>query len=152
MNELVYQIKTATEADIAAHLTRCAAEFVPSLDQRVNIPVYAAKLAAKAVSFEAWQETLLAGLIACYFNVETRQAYISSVSVNKELKGSGAALQLLQNCLQYAKQCGMTTIRLEVNKDNLRAINFYERNGFKKEEETSGASVFMALLLTGQPE
>ncbi|GAA4753324.1 GNAT family N-acetyltransferase [Flavisolibacter ginsenosidimutans] len=150
MSTIVYRTKAATEAEIATHLSQCAAGFIPPLDQRINIAEYAAKLFAKAVSFEAWNDGLLEGLIACYFNSESKQAYITSVSVSKALQGGGVALQLLLNCLQYGKQHGMKTIRLEVNKDNLRAINFYERNGFAK-EEANGNSFFMFLSLKDMP-
>jgi hypothetical protein len=67
MNEAVeYLSNNASEAQIAGHLSRCDADFVPSLSGRVDINDYAKKIVNKAMRFEAWSGGELVGLVAAY--------------------------------------------------------------------------------------
>lgn len=126
-----YRSNRASEGEIAEHLSRCDANFVPPLSARVEIGEYAKKLASKAVRFEAWSGDTLVGLVAAYCNDQERRiAYISSVSVLKEWMGKGIAARLTSLCIAHAKASGMRQISLEVADDNKPAIKLYEKNGF----------------------
>lgn len=126
-----YLSTKASEAQIAEHLSRCDADFVPPLSGRVEIKAYAKKIASKATRFEAWSASTLVGLVAAYCNDrENRIAYITSVSVLKTWTGKGIAARLMSQCVEHAKASGMRQISLEVASDNTPAIRLYEKSGF----------------------
>lgn len=126
-----FRRNTASAAQIAEHLGRCDADFVPPLSARVDIGSYAEKIASKAMRFEAWADGLLLGLVAAYCNDrEHGIAYITSVSVLKAWTGQGIAARLLDQCVEHALASGLQRVSLEVASDNAPAINLYEKSGF----------------------
>jgi GNAT superfamily N-acetyltransferase/2-polyprenyl-3-methyl-5-hydroxy-6-metoxy-1,4-benzoquinol methylase len=126
-----YLSNKASAAEIAEHLSRCDADFMPPLSGRVEIGGYAKKIASKATRFEAWSGNTLVGLVAAYCNdQESRMAYITSVSVLKAWKGKGIAARLVGQCVGHAKAVGMRQISLEVASDNTPTIKLYEKSGF----------------------
>lgn len=128
---ITYRRNRATAADIAHHLVRCDAEFMPPLSGRVIIESYAEKLASRAVRFEAWTDSELIGLVAAYCNdAESGVSHITSVSVLKERTGEGIATRLLRECIEYAKLQNFGRIRLEVAAGHGSAIRVYEKCGF----------------------
>lgn len=132
MNAVVeYLSNKASEAEIAVHLSRCDADFVPLLSVRVEINDYAKKIARKATRFEAWSSGTLVGLVAVYCNDQGKHiAYITSVSVLRAWRGKGISARLISHCIEHAKVSGMRQISLEVASDNTPAIRLYEKNGF----------------------
>jgi ribosomal protein S18 acetylase RimI-like enzyme len=139
---LTYITKTATEKDIYLHLNKCNNSFVPPLNTRINIADYAKKIFNNAVTFEAWREKELIGLIAIYFNKETNIGFITNVSVMKEYMGSGIASNLIKMCIEYAEKFNYNEIKLEVYKDNKPAVNFYKKYNFTQ-IETKNDSLIM---------
>lgn len=130
-NEITYRLKTATEKDIRLHLKECNDNFLPPLNERVNINEYAEKIFEKAITFEAWKNNILIGLIAAYFsNKQSHSGFITNVSVTKKNMGLGITSKLLINCIEYARKNGFKEIQLEVNKENIQAINFYKKFNF----------------------
>ncbi|HEY6289611.1 MAG TPA: GNAT family N-acetyltransferase [Nitrospiraceae bacterium] len=126
-----YLLNETSAVQIAEHLSRCDADFVPPLSGRVEIRDYARKIASKATRFEAWSGGTLVGLVAAYCNDrEKRIAYITSVSVLREWAGKGIAAHLMNQCVEYVKASGMRQISLEVAGHNTPAVKFYEKNGF----------------------
>lgn len=74
-------------------------------------------------------ETML-GLIGFYANdAVTRKAYLSMLSVDSSLQGTGYAKKLLDTMREVAVNAGMIQLDANVVKDNARAIRFYEKNG-----------------------
>jgi GNAT superfamily N-acetyltransferase len=142
----------ASDEEIAEHLWRCDADFVPPLCGRINIKDYAKKIVGKATRFESWAGRTLVRLVAAYCNdQDTRIAYITSVSVLPEWAGKGIALQLMSRCIDYARTSGMKQISLEVAIDNMRAIRLYEKSGFIAGKENA-PFILMNLNLTGGEE
>jgi ribosomal protein S18 acetylase RimI-like enzyme len=126
-----YLLNKASEAEISEHLTECDSDFTPPLSGRVEINNYAMKIANKAIRFEAWSDRKLIGLIAAYCNnQESRNAYITSVSVLREWTGKGIAAHLMNQCIEYVKAMGMRQISLEVANGNAHAIKLYKKTGF----------------------
>src|SRR5687768_14760257 len=114
-----YCSNQATELQIERHLLECDSDFVPPLSQRVDITGYARKIAAQAMRFEAWREGMLIGLTAAYCNdMDSRIAYVTSVSTLREWMGRGIASQLMTRCLDHAKASGMQLISLQVGEAN----------------------------------
>ena len=122
---------TATVADIQTHLAGCDGNFSPRLSLKVDIGEYSRKLIAKAQTFEAWFGDALVGLVAVYLNDrDTRNGFITNVSVAKEFMGLGIASALLDRCLDRSRQEGMDAIGLEVSAESREAIRLYEKLGF----------------------
>jgi 2-polyprenyl-3-methyl-5-hydroxy-6-metoxy-1,4-benzoquinol methylase len=135
--------------DIAEHLSGCDTDFSPPLSTRVEIRVYAQKLASQATRFEAWSNGSLIGLVAVYCNDRERQvAYLTSVSLSKLWTGKGIAGTLLDQCVEHAKAVGMRLINLEVAEDNISAIKLYRKIGFIV-SKANGSVVSMSLHLNG---
>lgn len=145
-NNIIYQIKTAKQNDVLLHLKLCNDEFIPKLNTRVNLEEYSIKIHQNAITFEAWNQNQLIGLIATYFNQEHLFGFITNVSVAKNHMGTGIASKLLEMCINYATTNKYQTIKLEVNKENIPAINFYKKYNFT-EIETKTDSLIMNLSL-----
>ncbi|MEO5942089.1 MAG: GNAT family N-acetyltransferase [Ferruginibacter sp.] len=147
-NEIKYNIGTATEMDVASHLTSCNSLFVPPLSQKLTIKDYAKKIVENSVTFEAWSREELVGLVAAYFNnKEEREGYITNVSVVKDFGGQGIANTLLNNCIDYAIQNKFVSIALEVTKESNGAIALYLKNNFQQ-TGTQGETIKMKNNLT----
>jgi ribosomal protein S18 acetylase RimI-like enzyme len=142
-----YKIKTANEQEILLHLEKCNNNFTPPLDQKVILKDYAKKLFEKSVTFEAWKEKSLIGLIACYFtDTKKGSSYITNVSVTPEFNGKGIATELMNNCIGYAKDFFFNEINLEVHQDNKDAIHLYNKSRFIG-FENKGSLLLMKLKL-----
>jgi len=143
-DHIIYKINTANEKQVYAHLLACSLNFVPPLQERINVEAYAKKIASLAVNFEAWQNGILAGLIAAYFNEDkAKPAFITNVSVLKEMMGEGIASKLLQMTEQYAIAENVTAITLEVNANNQPAISFYNKYGYTLQAEKQDCLVMI---------
>lgn len=130
--EIIYRVKVAGTKEILAHLEACNNSFHPLLTQRVNIEEYSRKIFEKAVTFEAWNGKVLVGLVAAYFtNDANRCAYITNVSVMDAFMRLGIASRLLMECVERAAKENFKEIKLEVNKENARAIGMYRKFNFK---------------------
>lgn len=146
-----FRQSSASAEEIAAHLRRCDENFVPRLSGRLDIAAYADKIAGSAVTFEAWTDGRLVGLVAAYLNDPARQAgFVTNVSVEAPFMGRGVGAALLDACLARARTDGFERLTLEVDGDNRRAIRFYEKFGFviqKAELETGDDTLTMSLGL-----
>lgn len=145
-----YAVDVATEAAIGAHLRRCDADFVPRLTERLDVVHYAAKIRAKAATFEAWSGEDLVGLVAAYLNEPGgEEGFVTSVSVEARFQGSGIGDALVHNCIGLARDQGFKCIGLEVHASNKRAVALYRRHGFEA-SGTKGEFLRMTLSLEGQ--
>jgi putative acetyltransferase len=68
----------------------------------------------------------LGGALAGFVTIEPASGYLDQIVVAPELWGSAVADTLLRE----AKRLSPAKIELLVNKDNARAIRFYEKHGF----------------------
>lgn len=119
--------------DIKNHLERCDTLFKPLLSSYINLEVYAKKLFEKATRYEVFYENKLIGLIAVYVSKDI--GFISNFSVENEFVGKGLARQLMDFCIGDFHKQNISTISLEVFKQNLRAIKFYSKFDFNIEKE-----------------
>ena len=69
----------------------------------------------------------IAGAIVGFVTIDPKTMYLDQIVVAPEHWGSGVALALLDE----AKRISPKRVELLVNKDNFRAIAFYEKHGFK---------------------
>ncbi len=131
-------------AEIGRHLEACSASFVPPLHTRIAIPDYAAKLAARAERFEAWDGSGLIGLVAMYCAIDSRQAFVSNVSVEPRFARQGIARRLLGSAIAHAQQ-HVASIALEVDR-RASALALYRQFRFDVERET-GDTIILRLNL-----
>lgn len=147
MQTPIYRMGQASEAEIFWHISACGETFDPPLHETTDLASYAVKIAKYAVTFEAWVETHLVGLVAAYVNdSDKRLAYITHVSVLKEFNRLGIATALLQMCEEHIRSKGFQEINLEVSESNKAAMRLYSRTGFCK-KGSKGAKLVMTMLL-----
>ena len=147
MININYKTKTALTDEIYSHLKECNENFIPPLEEKVNILNYSKKIFENAITFEAWDEKILVGLIAAYLNDnENKSGFITNVSTIKSYMGKGIANELMKMCIIYSKNHNFKEINLEVSSKNADALNLYFKYGFVKNKEEDSIT-FMRLIL-----
>ena len=142
-NTIIYCLNTASHEELNKHLARCSSLFQPNLDTYVNIKQYAKKIFKNAFRLEAWDKGALIGLLAVYLNnTETREGFITNVSVEKSHHGISIGKELLEKVIKLANDRNMRTLSLSVNKSNIPALNLYKLYGFTL-SETIGDNLLM---------
>lgn len=66
---------------------------------------------------------------------EKEKIYLSKIYLKKEFRGRGFGKIMMDDILEYSKKTNSKSICLNVNKNNLNSIRFYENSGFKKIDE-----------------
>lgn len=128
---IIYKTGVASYNEVFTHLLRCSDNFMPPLSNTVDLELYSKKIVENSVTFEAWINNELVGLIAAYFNdLKQETGYITNVSTIKEYHGKGIASQLLNSCINYGKQHQFKVISLEVFRQNISAIQLYKKYDF----------------------
>ena len=131
MNISSISLNTSDAAAIEMHLRQCDNRFYPRLSGRVDLGNYSKKLALFADRFEAWQKNRLVGLVAAYLNnPKSRQGFISSVSVCGDFERRGLASELMQKCIQLARDKDRNMLELEVSEIDKSKRAFYFKHGF----------------------
>lgn len=131
LSTILYKINTAAYQDVYRHLLDCNENFIPKLSLETGIAAYSSKIVQNCVTFEAWENGELAGLIAAYFNDSSKKAgFITSVSTVNRLTGKGIASTLLKQCIAYGEEKEFNEIGLEVSPENTVAVKLYEKYGF----------------------
>jgi ribosomal protein S18 acetylase RimI-like enzyme len=145
--DIRYRKNSASCESIIGHLNKCGNDFNPPLYTYVNIEQYAIKIRDNAVTFEAWDENELVGLVAVYFNnLITRVGYITSVSVIEERQRAGIATNLMRKAIEFGKKKDFKELRLELNINNSSAIKLYKKSGFVF-NGTNNDRIIMSCLL-----
>ena len=144
---IVYTEKKALRDEIFTHLQACNECFLPHLCKTVDIGEYAKKIHSNAVTFEAWSNQRLIGLVGAYLNdTDGRHGYITNVSIVKEFMGRGIATRLIAMCLEKTNKEKFIDIMLEVFSGNVHVIRLYQKFGFCP-YRISNNQVFMKLNL-----
>jgi GNAT superfamily N-acetyltransferase len=148
---IVYRRDTASIDQLGALLHGCDASFIPPLSSRVDLAAYARKIASHALRLEAWQGTAPVALLAMYCNdLDSRTAYITSVSVLPACARRGIASALLSEAIRQARAAAMRRIELEVDANNDAAWRLYQTHGFGA--TSSGTTIRMSLDLPVEDE
>jgi len=137
-DSLDFKVNACTEKDIRSHLSRCNHQFNPPLSDRVDIGEYSKKLRLNALTFEAWNNESLVGMVAAYIDTRDHSCFITNTSVLAEFSGRGVAARLLAACLEHAHAANIETVSLEVSKDSQPAICLYRKFGFQVVEHQEG--------------
>ncbi len=133
--------------EIYKHLTY----FCPLVDEKIDqnyLKPYSKKVQENGHLYIAEDEQGKAlAMSVCYYNDEiNKTAYVSWLVANPEAKGvtGGIAVgKMLKVMLKDAKNAGMEYVRLEVKKDNVHAIQLYEKGGCHYEKDASADSIYM---------
>lgn len=144
-SQLLFNINQSTAKDILSHLIIMDEHFVPPLHKYVNIAEYAEKLAVKSVRFEIWVKDELKGLLAGYRRDES-VFYISNFSVSPDLKSQKAAPRLLEFLIVDCQKKGVSQLLLEVRRENVKAVHFYERQKFDLIDSLSSVYVYQRAI------
>lgn len=105
--------------------------FDPPIGSRVDLNDYVRRLVTRAEVFRALDEEELVGLAACYANdTGNFNADLSYIAVLPRLWGRGVGEQLIQHCLERARQLGMRTVTTKTPAGRNGLVEFYTRQGF----------------------
>jgi putative acetyltransferase len=119
--------KTADE-DAAIELWRRTwAQHYPHLDFNTRVDWWRSRWRTELVPVTKIVLAEMGGAIVGFVTVDPKAKYLDQIVVAPEHWGSDVALTLLDQ----AKQISPQGLDLLVNKDNARAIRFYEKHGFK---------------------
>ncbi|MDA0524840.1 GNAT family N-acetyltransferase [Methanococcoides alaskense] len=119
---------------IKSYLNAMCDSFIPPLDQVVDINKYSDKLVQNADCFFIQNNGKTIGFLAVYANDYSKKiAFISSISIMPEYQSTGISQKLIDFSIEYSRKKGMNFMKLEVNKNNTKAIKFYIKNLFKIE-------------------
>ena len=132
MNNIIYKINTSTLEDIKKHLHCCNDSFIPPLNSYADISKYSQKIFNFGIRFEAYNNDNLIGLIVLYVDNQEKTSFITNVSVDPNFQGNKVAETLLLSCVGYLKENNYLEVTLHVNKNNIKAINFYKKHSFKE--------------------
>jgi ribosomal protein S18 acetylase RimI-like enzyme len=143
---VIYKVKSASEEAIYQHLLACDEYFKPALSKKVDICEYSKKIFDKAITFEAWHDAILSGMVAVYCNDANQLAFITNVSVMRDAVKAGIASQLMKMCIEYCFATLIKEIILEVNSQNTNAIELYKKFNFNF-TGTKGDEIEMKLII-----
>lgn len=133
--DVAYKQQTVSASAILGHLQACDGSFVPPLSERVDLALYAEKVANNAITFEAWAAETLVGLIGAYNNSKQSEYFITTVSVLPSYGSRGIAGHLLRQCVDCALHQRIRRIKLNVNKNSPAALRLYKSHGFSVTDE-----------------
>jgi ribosomal protein S18 acetylase RimI-like enzyme len=84
---------------------------------------------ASLVAFDARTERICGVVLSSLVGEET--GHITQICVSKEARGSGVGYELLRRCLLTMFEWGSKRVSLTVTSSNTRAIEMYQRMGFR---------------------
>ncbi|MEG2117213.1 MAG: ribosomal protein S18-alanine N-acetyltransferase [Clostridia bacterium] len=96
--------------------------------------LYAVADGISAPAFRGYSVKEQGKIIAYYsFYAIPPEAHIANVAVVAENRGKGLADMMMQDLFERAKPLGIDEFTLEVRPSNTKALNLYEKYGFKQE-------------------
>mgnify|MGYP005709740505 FL=1 len=89
-----------------------------------------------------------------FFSIVATDSHLLNIAVSRNYQGKGYGRKILEKVILQSSVLGATVIFLEVRISNHRAINFYEKFGFKRDairyEYYQGTPKEDALLMSKQ--
>ena len=118
---------TAADEDAAIELWRRTwSKHYPHFDFNARVPWWRERWRKELVPVAHIVLAERGGALAGFVTVDSKTTYLDQIVVAPEHWGSNVALVLLDE----AKRLSPKGLSLLVNKDNFRAIRFYEKHGF----------------------
>lgn len=138
----IRELKTVGE--IVSVMNMCKSEFYLEKYREMDEILLLASKFQKHGNFLALLNDHIVGFIAYYANDQkSLTAYISMIIIRKEFHSMGYGKFLINTAIARSESLGMKRLKLEVNKLNLEAINFYKKLGFSVLEEATNESFYM---------
>ena len=133
-NVKIIQINTKQIKEMI--ITECDTAFDNHISKRNNYEELVNKINNYAEFYAAQYKNKYVGFAAMYNNDSINNiAYITLIGVLKEYQNMHIGSQLIDTCFKNAIKRGKTKIKLQVNPNNSKAINFYKYKGFSFEDE-----------------
>jgi putative acetyltransferase len=127
MTPLTLRPYSAADEDAAIELWRRTwAQHYPHLDFNARVDWWRARWRNELVPVATIVLAETDGTLAGFVTVDPKSKYLDQIVVASEQWGAGVALALLDE----AKRISPNGLDLLVNKDNARAIRFYQKHGF----------------------
>ncbi len=109
-----------------------------------DLKAFALKLSENATVYVCIHEQAPVGVIAFYANrFEEKTAFITSVLVDSKLKGQGIGTLLLKTAESECQRRGFNRMKLEVDKQNNCAIQFYTKHQYQILDDATRHSIYM---------
>jgi putative acetyltransferase len=119
---------TAADEDAAIELWRRTWQVhYPHLEFHTRVDWWRERWRKELVPVAKITVAEIGGAMAGFVTIDPKAMYLDQIVVAPEHWGGGVALALLNE----AKRISPKRVELLVNKDNFRAIAFYEKHGFK---------------------
>jgi ribosomal protein S18 acetylase RimI-like enzyme len=101
-----------------------------------NIDEFVLKLGKYATILTYYSKSQLKGFIAYYSNdIINRNAYLTMIIIDKGNRGEGLGKLLLKSSISDLIHRGFHNYKLEVLKNNTKALKMYQKYGFVIEED-----------------
>lgn len=136
------QVDFATEADLPAmadllyELFTLESDFQPEREKQLRGLKLILDTPAIGKLFVLHADGQVAGMANALITVSTAQGtrvlLLEDVIVSKNFRAAGLGRQLVEHVCAWAKSEGMTRVTLLADRDNAKALAFYERLGFEK--------------------
>lgn len=144
MNDILIQVNEIKLEELYRFQVICDKDFIPPISSRVDLREYSRKLHDHSERITVTVDGNLAGLLCIYANdSQTSVSYISLVAVLKGYRRLGLGNALVEKAVSLSQRKGMSSIKLEVGKDNTAAQHLYRKFGFIVEKEND-----LTLLMT----
>ena len=104
----------------------------PHLKEKIDdYSEYAEKLQKNALVFTATENNSVCGMMVFYANdTVTKTSYLSLIGLLPHAQGRNIGANLMNFWENYSSNAGMQKLKLEVDTDNIHAINFYKKHNF----------------------
>ncbi len=149
LTNLQVRMNEAGVRDIEDFLKRHSEDFSPAFHTQNDIAAYAAKVWSCGNTYELWHNGILDALLVVYFSEKLKQVYVPYICTAGCHYGPHAAQYLFSLITGFAEP--FQFIRLEVRKNNARAVNFYHKQGFVSISETNDKYLMQKELKMKKP-
>ena len=131
-----------TQSIVANLLKEAENSFTPPLSRNIPYTVedYACKLSNNASFVLCADGGEIVGFTAYYLNDGDAFAYIPQIWVSIEYQRNGIGSLMIDELVKNLPKT-IKTIRLEVRRNNTKALSFYMKHGFSVVEEKNGKCV-----------
>ena len=128
LEELHVKMNMASAEDIELYIMKHSADFFPAFHTKNNVAEYAEKLRKLGNTYELWYNGELDALMAVYFNEQLKQIYVPYICTAGAHYAPHVGQYLFRMIMHFSTP--FEYVRLEVRKNNLRAVTFYLKQGF----------------------
>lgn len=123
----------AAMAGLLGQLFAIEADF--AVNEQAQMRGLSLLLRAGACMLVADEDGVVVGMVSIQTLISTAEGgatgLLEDLVVSEEFRGRGIGSSLLSAALAWAREQGMTRVQLLADKNNAKAIEFYNKNGFR---------------------